>query len=78
MLKKVKKELNKRCILEPIKWLGSQGFRLLAIYLRKEKTAYINLKDSLMKRITKHIIESNEDYDRQAEELTEMTRAFVK
>lgn len=62
-------EINERCILEPIESLKARGFKVVPIYLRKEKTAYLELKDSLMNRITKYVIKSDEDYDRQAREL---------
>lgn len=62
-------KINERCILEPIESLKARDFKVVPIYLKKEKTAYLELKDALMNRITKHVIKSDEDYDRQAREL---------
>jgi len=63
-------KINERCILKPIESLKARGiFRVVPIYLRKEKTPYLELKNSFMKRITRYEIKSNEDYDRQAREL---------
>jgi ribonucleotide reductase alpha subunit len=76
--KKGKKEISEPCILEPKKWLETRGLKILAIYLRKEKNAYVELKDALMKRIAKHLIMSDMDYDRQAKELEEIIRNFIK
>jgi len=67
--RKGKAEINERCILEPIESLEARGFKVVPVYLRKEKTAYLELKDSLMNRITKYVIKSDKDYDRQAREL---------
>ena len=64
-----KGQLNERCILEPIEWLRSLDFRVFLIYLRKETARFLSLIDLLMKKITSHIIKSDEDYDRQAKEL---------
>jgi len=62
-------KINERCILDPIESLKARGFKVAPIYLRKEKTVYLELKDSFMNRITKYVIRSNKEYDRQAREL---------
>ena len=62
-------QLNERCILEPIDWLKSLGFRVFSVYLRKKTARLLSLIDLLMKKITSHVIKSDEDYDRQAKEL---------
>jgi hypothetical protein len=67
--RKGKAILNEPCILEPIEWLKAKGFKVVAIYLRKEKTTNLSLKDTLMKKIALYEIKSDEDYDRQAKEL---------
>lgn len=67
--RKGKAEINEQCILKPIDWLRAKGYRVFPVYLRKERTRYLSLKDALMNRITKHVIKSDKNYDRQAREL---------
>jgi len=68
-------KVNDRCIVKPIEWLKSEGFNVFSLYLRKEKTDLLHLKDTLMKRISATTIESKKDeYDRQAKELESFTR----
>lgn len=74
--KEKKGELNEDCILKPIDWLRSQGFRIFVIYLRKVRSRILVLVDSFMRRITSSIIESTEEYDRQARELENFIKKF--
>jgi len=70
-----KGQLNERCVLEPLEWLRSLGFRVASVYLRKEKARLLSLIDLLMKKVTSTVIESQKNnYDRQARELEE----FIK
>lgn len=70
-------EINERCIVEPIQWLKAKGFKVVSIYLRRENTRYLSLKDALMRKITSKIIESKEgDYDRQSRELEDILRSL--
>ena len=68
-------KVNDGCIVKPIEWLKSEGFNVFSLYLRKEKTDLLHLKDTLMKRISATTIESKKDeYDRQAKELESFIR----
>lgn len=61
-------KLNEECLLKPIEWLKTRGFKVFPIYLRKENTTHLLQKDSLMKRITSTIIKSQKhDYDKSRE-----------
>ena len=64
-----KGKLNEDCILKPIEWLRSQGFRVYVIYLRKKTARGLKLLDSFMKGLASNVIESTKEYDRQAKEL---------
>lgn len=67
--------INERCILEPIEWLRTKGFKVVSVYLRRENIRDLPLKDALMKKITSMIIESKkDDYDRQSRELEDILR----
>jgi hypothetical protein len=62
-------EINVKCIIEPIISTKAKGFKAIPIYLRKETSQVIHLIDGLMKSISKHQIDSDKDYARQAREL---------
>lgn len=64
-----KGKLNEDCILKPIEWLRSQGFRIFIIYLKKKTARRLDLVDSFMKKLTSNVIESTKEYDRQSKEL---------
>lgn len=49
-------KLNEDCILKPVEWLRSQGFRVFLIYLRKKTAQALRLVDSFMKRLTSNVI----------------------
>lgn len=72
----VKGKLNEACILRPIEWLRTLGFRMFLIYLRKKTARKLRLIDSFMKKLTSNVIESTKEYERQAEELEEFIRAI--
>jgi len=62
-------EINVKCVVEPIISIKAKGFRAVPIYLRKEKSKIVHLVDKLMENMSKHRIDSNEDYERQAKEI---------
>lgn len=74
--KERKGELNENCILKPIEWLQNQGFRIYVIYLRKKTARILRIVDSFVKKLTSKVIESTEEYDRQAGELESFIRKF--
>lgn len=71
-----KGKLNEDCILKPIEWLRSQGFRIFLIYLRKKTARTLRLIDSFMKGLTSNVIQSTKEYDRQARELEKIIGAI--
>lgn len=71
-----KGKLNEDCILKPIEWLRSQGFRVYVTYLRKKTARGLKLLDSFMKGLASNVIGSTEEYDRQARELENFIRAI--
>jgi hypothetical protein len=72
--KKGEKKINAQCLLEPLRWLRGKGFEVTPVYLRKEKTALLELKDTLIRSIAEFEIKSDMDYDRQAKELREIIK----
>ena len=62
-------ELNEKCILEPIEWLKSLGFKVISVYLKKEKTRLFPKKNLLVSKVTSLEIKSDKNYPRQAKEL---------
>lgn len=62
------REINQRCILKPINWLKSEGFKVTSVYLRKNTAQGLKLLDSFMNTLTKYVIESDQDYRRQSNE----------
>ena len=72
----VKGKLNEDCILNPIEWLRSQGFRIFVIYLRKETARRLDLVNSFMKQLTSNVIESTKDYKRQSKELEDFIKGL--
>ena len=63
------RELNEKCFLEPVEWLKTLGFKIIAVYIRKRTARLLGSKDSLIRKISKFEINSNKEYQRQAIEL---------
>ena len=61
-------KLNERCIYKPIEWLQNLGFSVDVVYLRKKTARRLALIDSFMRTLTFNVIESTEEYKRQARE----------
>lgn len=72
----LKRKLNEDCILKPIEWLRNKGFKVFVVYLRKKTARALDLVDSFMRKVTSNVIESTEEYDRQAEELEKIIGAI--
>lgn len=72
----VRGKLNEDCILNPIEWLRSLGFRVFLIYLRKKTARALRLVDSFMREFASNVIESTEEYGRQARELEKIIGAI--
>ena len=60
--------LNERCIYKPIEWLQNLGFSVDVVYLRKKTARRLALIDSFMRTLAFNVIESTEEYKRQARE----------
>lgn len=71
-----KGKMNEDCIILPIEWLKNQGFRVFVIYLRKASARSEILIMSLMKKLNARIIDSTEDYGKQAKELERIMRTL--
>lgn len=68
--------LNEKCIYKPIEWLQNLGFRVNIIYLRKKTARRLVLIDSFMRTLTSNVIESTEEYERQAREFESFIERF--
>jgi len=72
------KLLNEKCILEPMEWLKGLGFKVVALYLRKESARLLDDKSSLVRKIAKFEILSNKEYERQAKEIEALLVKLLK
>ena len=69
-------KLNEKCIVKPIAWLQNLGFKVDVIYIRKKTARRLGLIDSFMRNVAPHVIESTEEYERQAQEFKSFIKRF--
>ncbi|MCW4024533.1 MAG: hypothetical protein NWF01_05810 [Candidatus Bathyarchaeota archaeon] len=75
---KTEDKLNKSCFLNPIKWLKSNGFEVIAVYLRKRTARLIDAKDKLIRSVAiDEEIESSKEYHKQAKELEDIIKKYI-